>query len=125
MVQQRHKDLVRLVNYRTGKALRSAFAYNTDDWTPLYVRDDVATAELKRAMEESIPRVRRSDPIARAEEYGRIGETQATVELHDRAVIILIRESHTSGVLVSLDREIAQDLAAFISECVSALDGGS
>ena len=47
-----------------------------------------------------------------------MGETRATVELHEPAVL---PDSEAAGVLVSLDRDVAQGLGEFVTRCSEVL----
>lgn len=121
MVHERYRELLELIRGRAGDAFRTAVKYDADGWTVLYVRDDVATEQLGNALDSLVDRARTRGSIATRETYGEIGETQATVELHAEAVLLHFRESATDGVLVSLDRDIAQGLGQFVNGCNSVL----
>lgn len=69
-----------------------------------------------------IQRLREQEPIIQ-EEYRRLGETQATVELHENGVLLHFRETETDGVAISLDHDAAQELADFVDQCQAALSG--
>jgi hypothetical protein len=87
----------------------------------LYIRDDVATDELRGAFETLADRARDYEPIAGEAVYSGLGQTQATVELHADAVLLHFRESD-GGVVVSLDRNIAQGLGQFVNRCNGVLN---
>jgi hypothetical protein len=124
MTGAQYQELLKLVRGRAGDAFRAAIQYDERDWTVLYIRDDVATAELKDALDTLLERVRDSEPIVDSDVYRGVGKTQATVELHADAALIHLRESDTDGVVISLDREIAQGLGSFINRCNSILSEG-
>jgi hypothetical protein len=121
MTGEQYQELLQLVRGRAGAALRAAVKYDQRDWTMLYVRDDVATQELRDALDTLLDRVRDSHPIVEPDVYGEVGETQATVELHERAALIHLRETSDQGVVVSLDRDIAQGLGQFVNRCNGVL----
>ena len=123
MADEEYQDLLQLVRGRAGEAFRAAVKYDQDGWTMLYIRDDVATQELRDALDAILDRVRSSDPFVEPDVYQQIGETQATVELHERAALIHLRETSDQGVVVSLDRDIAPGLGQFVNRCNSVLDG--
>lgn len=114
------RDFAQVVHHHAGDTFRSVFRYTDDDWTALYVRDDVATDDLQSVISTLIQRLREQEPVIQ-EEYGRLGETRATVELHEDGVLLHFRETETDGVAVSLDREAAQELSTFIDQCQAAL----
>ncbi|AQL41882.1 hypothetical protein BV210_03745 [Halorientalis sp. IM1011] len=117
MTDEQYQKLLQLVRGRAGDAVRAVLQYDAHDWTMLYIRDDVATEGLRDALDDLVDRVRDRDPVVTRESYGGIGETQATVELHAAAALVHLRESDTAGVVVSLDRDIAQGLGQFVNRC--------
>ncbi|MFB6141430.1 MAG: hypothetical protein ABEJ26_13465 [Halosimplex sp.] len=123
MPDDRYQPLLQLVHNRAGDAFRGAIRYDADGWTVLYLRDDVATEQLGKSMDSIAGRARAAEPIVSDSEYAPLGETQAVVELHDRAALLHFRESSSTGVLVSLDRDVAQGLGQFVNRCNAVLDG--
>jgi N-dimethylarginine dimethylaminohydrolase len=123
MPPTRYQPLVQLVHNRAGDAFRGAIRYDADGWDALYLRDDVATEDLKAALSAIAERARANESIVPAEQYDRLGENQATVELYDRAAILHFRESQDSGIIVSLDRDVAQGLGQFVNSCNAVLAG--
>ncbi|ELZ24107.1 hypothetical protein C475_12697 [Halosimplex carlsbadense 2-9-1] len=123
MPPNRYQPFVQLVHNRAGDAFRGAVRYDNDGWEALYLRDDVTTEELKSALPAIADRARASESIVPAERYDRLGDRQATVELHDRAAVLHFRESEGSGIVVSLDRDVAQGLGQFVNSCNAVLDG--
>ncbi|MFC7142614.1 hypothetical protein ACFQMA_22620 [Halosimplex aquaticum] len=122
MPANRYQPLLQLVHSRAGDAFRGAIRYYADDWSVLYLRDDVATERLRDSLDTIVGRARAAESIVPDEAYDRLGETQAAVELHDRAVLLHFREAPTEGILVSLDRDVAQALGQFVNSCNAVLD---
>ncbi|SEN19958.1 hypothetical protein SAMN05216388_100238 [Halorientalis persicus] len=123
MTDEQYQELLQLVRGRAGEAFRAALKYDQHDCTMLYIRDDVATQELRDALDTLVDRARNSGPVAKTDVYRGIGETQAIVELHERAALIHLRETSNRGVIVSLDRDIAQGLGNFVTRCNGVLSG--
>jgi hypothetical protein len=121
MSDDQYQELLQLVRSRAGDAFRAAVAYDESGWSMLYVRDDVATADLRDALDPLAERTRNRRPVVTPEVYDEIGETQATVELHEKAALIHLRETDNTGVTVSLDRDIAQGLGQFVNRCNGVL----
>ena len=112
-----YQPLLRMIDQQAGMALRTAFLYDDGEWSTLYMRDDVATGELADHIEIFIQRANEQEPIIQAEQYDKLKQTQATIELHEEGVLIHFREGPSRGVLVSLEREAARNLAEFIDQC--------
>lgn len=120
---ERDQRLLELVRGRAGDAFRAALRYDADDWQLLYVRDDVATDELRSAIPSIVERSRAHEPTFQPDEYDRLGDAQASVELYDQAAVVHLREDSARGLLVSLDRDVAQGLGQFVAECTTVLTG--
>ncbi|WP_424019640.1 hypothetical protein ACOZ4N_09255 [Halorientalis pallida] len=123
MTDEQYQELLQLVRDRAGDAFRAAIAYDESDWSVLYIREDVATPDLRDALDPLTERTRIRDPVVTPDLYDEIGETQAAVELHEKAALIHFRETSDHGVVVSLDREIAQGLGNFVNRCKGVLSG--
>ncbi|WP_459194155.1 hypothetical protein [Halosimplex sp. J119] len=123
MPDDRYQPLLQLVHNRAGDAFRGAIRYDADEWAVLYLRDDVATEQLRESMGAIIDRARSAESIVPESAYDRLGETQATVELHDHAAVLHFRTEPDSGVIVSLDRDVAKGLGQFVNSCNAVLDG--
>ena len=122
MPAERYQPLLQLVHNRAGDSFRGAVRYDADDWSVLYIRDELATDQLRDSMATVVERARNSEPVVPEEQYEQIGATQAIVELHDRAVVLHFREGPSRGLLASLDRDVAQGLGQFVNSCSSVLE---
>ncbi|WP_123534547.1 hypothetical protein [Halosimplex salinum] len=122
MPENRYQPLLQLVHNRAGDSFRGSVRYDADEWSVLYLRDDVATERLRDSMPSIVERAREAEPIVPQSTYDTLGETQATVELHDHAALLHFRETPTSGVIVSLDRDVAQGLGQFVNGCNAVLE---
>jgi len=121
MPADRYDRLLQLVHGRAGDSVRLVAAYSADDWQALYVRDDLKTEALRDAVPPLIDRLRKYEPIVVPELYDRVGPAEATVELHEHAAVVHIPEGDCRGVVVSLDREVARGLSAFVRNCEDVL----
>ena len=122
MPPDRYQPLLQLIHGRAGDSFRAAIWYDEDEWVVLHMRDDVATDQLRDSIPELADRVRAAEPLVPTTSYDQIGETQAVVELHDRAVLLHFRETDTRGIVVSLDRDVAQGLGQFVNSCNEVLE---
>jgi len=122
MPADRYQPLLQLVHNRAGDSFRGAVRYDADDWSVLYIRDELATDQLQDAMATIIDRARVADPLVPEDQYQQMGVTQAVVELHDRAVLLHFREGPSRGLIISMDRDVAQGLGQFVNSCNSVLE---
>jgi len=122
MASPRHRESHEFVQERTGEAYRAAFHYEGEEWEALYVREEYATAELRAVVPEVVDRLLERPVLIREEEYPPLGETEATTEVHDDAVVLHFPEGPDEGTIVSLDRDVARRLAGFVVRCTSILE---
>lgn len=121
-MDEQYEDILRFLRARAGETLRTAFRYTDNDWTALYVREDVDTPELRQWLEQYIENVRGHDPVVPAEEYEMLGETKATVEVHGEGVLIHFWLAESEGFVISMEAEVAQNLTDFVEECQHQLE---
>ncbi|GAB7013094.1 hypothetical protein [Halolamina salina] len=121
-MNERYQGLVRLVQEQAGENFRSAFRYDEDDWTALYVREDLATPDLQQAVPALARRARDAEPLIRERDYQGLGPQQASISLHAKAVLIHFREGEDAGVIVTLDKDVARNLADFVARCEGILE---
>ncbi|MFB6308015.1 MAG: hypothetical protein ABEH35_01675 [Haloarculaceae archaeon] len=124
MADEAYRELLQLVDGRAGDAFRAMVTYDEDDWTVHYVRDELATDELQRVLSDLVDRARHDETIVPESVYGGMGDEQASVELHSEAVLLHITGNEGDSVLISLDREVAQGLGRFVTQCLSVVDDG-
>lgn len=115
------QQLVRLVKAQAGESFRSAFCYDSDDWTALYVRSDIATDQLKAVVPTLAERARRHEPLVREQDYPGMGTHRASVAIHDEAVMIHFQVEEQSGIVVTLDTGVARNLSEFVAACERVL----
>jgi len=115
------RRLLELIRSRAGDAFRGALRYDADGFTTLYVRDDVKRDELRDALPTVAQRVRDHEPIVPEGVYPGLGRTQATVELHEDVALVHFSPEATGGrgLVVSLDRDVAQGLGSFVEKCLA------
>jgi len=119
----RYQQLLEMVHSRAGDAFRVAIRYTPDDFEVTYVRDDLANAEFRETVGETVERARNYEPISDISFYRGLGEHEATVEQYENAVVIHFARGDERGILISLDSDVAQGLGSFIRECTSVLYG--
>lgn len=91
-MNERHQRLVRLVDEQVGENFRSAFHYDEDDWTALYVRKDLVTPDLQNIVPALVQRAREYKPLVRERDYTGLGTQRASVSIHSEAVLVHLRE---------------------------------
>ena len=124
-MNDRYQGLVRLVEEQAGENFRSAFRYDEDDWAALFVRSDLATADLQQVIPGLAQRAREDEPLVREQDYEGLGPQRASISLHSEAVLIHFREGESTGVVVTLDKDVARNLADFVARCEDILEAAA
>ncbi|GAA0297381.1 hypothetical protein [Halarchaeum salinum] len=120
MADRRHYELVKFVRSRARQNFRTAVHYTGDDWEVIYRRDDLSDERSQRRSGGIVERVREREPLR--EPDSPFGTFESCVELYEGGVFMVVKESPTAGVVVSLEREAAQNLAGFVIACERVLD---
>ncbi|WP_435096792.1 hypothetical protein [Halarchaeum sp. P4] len=121
MTERRYQTLVQFVSTRAQRYFRTAVHYTEDGWEALYRRGDLPAERAERRTSAVVEKARARDPLR--EPDSPFGDLDATVELYENGVFIIIRESATEGVIVSLERDAARNLAGFVVECERIVSG--
>lgn len=116
-----YQQLVRLIEDQAGENFRAAFQYDVRDWTALYVRPDLATSDLESIVPSLVERAREHEPLVREQDYAGLGAQRASISLHDEAVLVQFYEGNRSGVVVTLDTDVARNLSEFVKQCETVL----
>lgn len=106
---------------RAGDAYRTAFHYDATEWEAIHVRSDLDTRNLGEEAPNIIERARETEALLREDDYPPIGETHATTEVHEDAIILHFPEGPEEGTLISLDPDAAQLLTGFVTRCLSII----
>lgn len=124
-MNEQYQRLVRLVKEQASGNFRSAFHYDQDDWTALYVREDLATPDLQQVVPALAQRAREAEPLVRERDYQGLGPQRASISLHSEAVLVHFREGEDAGVVVTLDTDVARNLADFVARCEAILEASA
>lgn len=122
MDSDRHRRLCEFIQSRVGNSLRGLVWYGESDWEAIYIREDLATQELRADLADICERARSARALFPEADYPPLGETTATTEVHENGVVLHLPESPDSGTLVSLDRDVARHLTSFVVDCSEILE---
>lgn len=120
-MNERYQRLVRLVDEQAGENFRSAFHYDEDSWDALYVREDLVTSDLQDIVPALAQRAREHEPLVREQDYEGLGTQRASISLYSEAVLVHLREDGHSGIVVTLDKDVARNISDFVARCESVL----
>ena len=110
-------DLTTWLYDRYGDALRTVIVYRDDVSEYVYLSDRVGeeytTAELERIADETAFRDALTNP--HYESLFHLGETDATAPLFTDATLVQVPFDESTGVLITVEREVAVDVDALAS----------
>lgn len=119
MSNQPYESLVEFVERQAGDYFRTAVSFTEDDWEIIFRRTDLPRQRAEERAEAVVEGARRQPPLRQPDSP--FGEFDAAIELYEGGVFAIISESPTKGVLLSLERGAARDLASFIHKCEKIL----
>ena len=79
------------------------------------------TSQRLESAELLAERARRHEPLVREQDYPGMGAHRASVAIHDEAVMIHLQLEEQSGVVITLDTGVAQNLSEFVAACERVL----
>lgn len=118
---EQYRRLVARIGQQARDNLRAAIRYEPDDWDVLYLRDDLASEELRDALPLVFERLRGRSYINPEAEYDRLGEPLATAEVHAEAVLLHFQIGPERGIIVTLDRDATRRISTFVEACRNEL----
>lgn len=120
MPERSYQDLVEFVQRQGGEYFRTAVSFTEDDWEIIYRRDDLPRERAEERTADIVDEARRRTPLRKPESP--FGSFHASIELYEDGVFAVLREDRSSGVVISLERAAARNLATFIHRCESILN---
>ncbi|MCD2205072.1 DUF7522 family protein [Halobacterium sp. KA-6] len=115
-----YQHLVEFVQQQGGEYFRTAVSFTADDWEIIYRRDDLPRERAEERSADIVDEARRRTPLRKQESP--FGAFHASIELYENGVFAVLRDGHSSGVVISLERAAARDLASFIHRCERILN---
>lgn len=102
---------------RVGEALRTVVILQPDDWTGVYLRDDLREAYDEDTYEAVLDRFRAFSTDPTPDPIGEIGERRALVHYHEEAFVVQLPFEDEASILVSVDADVGRELLTFIEQC--------
>lgn len=113
--ERSYQHLVEFVQRQGGDYFRTAVSFTEDDWEIIYRRDDLPRERAEARTGDVVEEARRRAPLRKPDSP--FGEFHASIELYENGVFAVLREDRSSGVVISLERAAARNLATFIHRC--------
>lgn len=109
---------------RAGEALRVVAWYTEDSSGGLYIRPDLDRPAVKERMRYLADRLHDRD-ADRENPLTELGDEEAMVQVREDVVILRFPLDRETGLVVSMNVDVATDLHSFVIECAGLLDGVS
>lgn len=120
VAQNAANKLVEFLDEQAGTYLRGALHYTSEDYSVLFLRDDIedkySTEEL-----EGMCRYWRWRNNNRGNNPFSLGNQHCTVEFYDGALMFHFTQSEDVGTVITLDPEAGRDIVTFITRCLKHL----
>jgi hypothetical protein len=118
MVQEAAERVAEYAHDRCGSGLRTVAYLADDEWTCVYLRDDLQDTYTEETYAEAVERFRTDhvEPPVETDSLP-VGRRHSVVYHHDNAFIIRLFVGAGENILVSVDPDTGRSLLMFIDEC--------
>ena len=116
---QKHisKTLARYLDDRVGDLLRGVAHYQEDEFTVVYLRDDIRKQRHHDEIAQMLSRITH-EGTAEEEQSFPFGHLHATLRVFDETIFLHFPIENRTGVVVALEPEVAQSLNSFVGDCL-------
>lgn len=111
------KSLARYLNDRVDDLLRGVAHYQEDEFTVVYLRDDIRKQRHHDEVEQMLSRIKH-EGSAKEEQSFPFGHLHATLRIFDETIFLHFPIENQTGVVVALEPEVAQSLNSFVGDCL-------
>ena len=108
------QQLTEFLKSEAGRFLRGVVRYDADQFTIVYVRDDVNDDHFRTRVAQIYDRLIEYTPEDTSTET--FGKPYATLNIREHAVILNLRWGPSERVLIGLDLEAGRQLVSFVHE---------
>lgn len=110
-------SLARYLNDRVGDLLRGVAHYREDEFTVVYLRDDVREERHRDEVGQMLNRIKH-EGTAKEEQSFPFGHLHATLRIFDQTILLHFPIENQTGVVVALEPEVARSLNSFVGDCL-------
>lgn len=121
MGDEPHRELITYLRSQAGDYLRGVATYNAEEYSVLYLRDDLRTQHFETDLDKIHDRLR-YESRAREQRAFPFGPLDGTVRLFEEAMVLHYPHTQERGTVITLDPEVGRDLAAFMRECEKRIE---
>ena len=115
--KQISRSLSSYLNDRVGDQLRGVAHYREDDFTVVYLRDDIREHRHRDEIDQMLTRIKQ-EGTANEEQSFPFGHLHATLRIFDETIFMHLPIENLSGVVVALEPEVALKLNSFVGDCL-------
>ena len=115
--KQISKRLSTYLNERVDDLLRGVAHYQQDEFEVVYLRDDIRERRHREEVDKMLTRIKQegTDEEERSFPFGHL---HATLRIFDETIFMHFPIENQTGVVVSLEPEVAQSLNSFVGDCL-------
>ena len=107
----------RYLNDRIGDLLRGVAHYQGEEFSVVYLRDDVREHRHREEVRLMLDRVHH-EGSAEEEQSFPFGHLHATLRIFDETIFMHFPIENQTGVVVALEPEVARSLNSFVGDCL-------
>ncbi|MFC4553581.1 MULTISPECIES: DUF7522 family protein [Halorussus] len=115
--QQISQSLSKYLNERVDDQLRGVAHYREDEFNVVYLRDDIREHRHQDEVKQMLTRIKQ-EGTANEEQSFPFGHMHATLRVFDETIFMHFPIENRTGVVVSLEPEVAQSLNSFVGDCL-------
>ena len=115
--KQISQTLATYLNDRVGELLRGVAHYKGDDFTVVFLRDDIKEHRHREEVNQMLTRIKQEGTTEEEESFP-FGHLYATLRVFDETIFMHYPIENNTGVVVALEPEVAQSLNSFVGDCL-------
>lgn len=111
------KSLAQYLNDRVDDLLRGVAHYQEDEFKVEYLRDDIREQRHRDEVTQMLNRIKK-EGTAEEEQSFPFGHLHTTLRVFDEAIFMHFPIERETGVVVTLEPQVAQSLNSFVGDCL-------
>ena len=111
------KRLSTYLNERVDDLLRGVAHYQQDEFEVVYLRDDIRERRHREEVSKMLMRIKQEGTDEEEQSFP-FGHLHATLRIFDETIFMHFPIENQTGVVVSLEPEVAQSLNSFVGDCL-------
>lgn len=121
MVDDMHRELVAYLRSQAGDYLRGVATYDSEEYSVVYLRDDLRTQHFKSELDRMYEYLSRESRVREQRAFP-FGSLDGTLRLFEDAIVLHYPGTQERGTVITLDPEVGRNLTEFMRECEERIE---